>query len=335
MKGRVEAARRRLGRAADPTARTQALDRRLVELEQRVCTARLGRLVAACFRDRIPNHGHRIRTAPPSVSPQAKASILLHLYERREIALLRRHLRPELDVIEVGASLGVTGAVVAARLRAGRQLVAVEANPELVPELRRNLRSAARHDRAAGVHAALAYGPALHTSGVDTSGVDGSALDGSGVDGSGADRVAFVAGADSVLGSVATDPAAGEPVEAVTLGALRETWGLGRYALICDIEGGEWELIDQPAGVFSGCEQLFIELHDREGEEGTQRLLRRLVDVHGFVPVERLGPVHYLALRGTQAGHEPSLGPRIAGLGALAALGLAALGAWRHRRRPR
>lgn len=298
----------RLGRALRPEARAQAVDRRLVELERRVCTERLGRLIAAAFRDRIPNHGHRIGTAPPSVSPQAKASILLRLYERREIGLLRRHLRPELDVIEAGASLGVTGALVASRLRAGRRLVAVEANPELVPELRRNLRAVAHDDRAAGVHAALAYGPD-------------------------ADRVAFVAGADSVLGSVARDPAAGEPVEAVTLAGLRQTWGLDRYALVCDIEGGEWELVDQPAGVFSGCEQLFIELHDRDGHGGTERLLQRLIDVHGFVPVERLGPVHYLAVRGTHVRREPSLRPRLAGAAVLAALAVAALTVWRRRRR--
>jgi FkbM family methyltransferase len=198
------------------------------------------------------------------VSPQAKASILLRLYERREIGLLRRHLRPDLDVIEAGGSLGVTGAVVASRLLPGRRLVAVEANPELVPELRRNLDAAAADAAAVGVHAALAYPPARGLA-------------------------AFVAGADSVLGSVTDDPGAGEPVTAVTLDGLRRTWGLDRYALICDIEGGEWELINQPVGVFAGCEQLFIELHDREGEAGLGSLLRRLTDVHAGLALAALG----------------------------------------------
>jgi FkbM family methyltransferase len=315
VSGRLTAARRRLSRALDPEARAQAVDRRLVALEQRVCTERLGRLVAAAFGDLVPNHGHRIRTAPPSVSPQAKASILLGLYERREIELLRRHLRPELDVIEAGASLGVTGAVVASQLRAGRRLVAVEANPELVPELRSNLAAAGGDDRAVAVHAALAYVPSAA--------------------GPEPGRAAFVPGADSVLGSVRNDLAAGDPVEALTLDDLRRRWAFDRYALICDIEGGEWELINQPPGVFVGCEQLFVELHDRPDEDGSSALLRRLTDVHGFVPVARRGPVHYLVLRGTDE-HVANGSParqRAALVGA--ALGVAALVAWRRfRRRP-
>lgn len=311
MSGRTAGTRlRRLSSILVREKREETLDRWLVEIEQRVCTARLGRLVAACFRDRIPNHGHRIRTRPRSVSPQAKASILLHLYERREIGLLRRHLRPDLDVIEAGGSLGVTGAVVASRLRPGRRLVVVEPNPELLPDLRSNLEAAGGDGRAIAVHAALAYVPPAA--------------------GAEAGRAAFVAGADSVLGSVTNNPACGQPVEALTLDDLRRRWELARYALICDTEGGEWELINQPAGVFVGCEQLFVEVHDRQGEDGSWALLRRLTDVHGFVPVARRGPVHYLVLRDThvRAGRGVGAGPRAAL--AVAALGVAAVAAWRR-----
>lgn len=316
MSGRTAAARlRRLTGVLGREAREDTLDQWLVELEQRICTSWLGRLVAASFRDRIPNHGHRIRTRSPSVSPQAKASILLHLYERREIGLLCRHLRPDLDVIEAGGSLGVTGAVVASHLRPGRRLLVVEPNPELVPELRSNLAAAGGDDRAVAVHAALAYVPSAA--------------------GAEPGRAAFVAGADSVLGSVTHDLASGEAVEALTLDELRRRWGFDRYALICDIEGGEWDLINQPSGVFAGCEQLFVELHDRLGEDGSSALLRRLTDVHGFVPVARRGPVHYLALRGTDEHVDKGLSARrrVALVGA--ALGVAALVMWRGcRRRP-
>jgi FkbM family methyltransferase len=304
---------RGLTRVLGPEARTEALDRWLVEVERRVCTVRLGRLVAACFRDRIPNHGHRIRADAPSVSPQAKASILLHLYERREISLLRRYLRPDLDVIDGGGSLGVTGAIVASRLRPGRRLVAVEANPELIPRLRHNLEAAAGNGCVIGVHAALGHPP----------------LGG----GPEAAPSVFVAGADSVLGSVTDDPAAGEPIPAVTLDELRRTWGLDRYALICDIEGGERALIAQPAGVFAGCEQLFIELHGRDGEDDSQALLQRLTEVHGFLPVARRGAVHHLVLRGTQTrrGRSTVAGRRAAAI--VAVFGMAALGTWCRRRR--
>jgi hypothetical protein len=148
-----------------------------------------------------------------------------------------------------------------------------------------------------------------------------------------AGRAAFVAGADSVLGSVTNDLASGEPVEALSLDDLRRRWGLDRYALICDIEGGEWELINQPAGVFVGCEQLFMELHDRQCEDGSGALLRRLTDVHGFVPVTRRGPVHYLMLRGTHGHAQGGLAARQRAALVVAALGVAAVAAWRWRRR--
>jgi len=60
-------------------------------------------------------------------------------YEREEIAAIRRILRRDDVVLDLGASLGVTSCVVANIINNPNNLVSVEANPNLIENLRNNM----------------------------------------------------------------------------------------------------------------------------------------------------------------------------------------------------
>src|SRR5688572_10134810 len=97
----------------------------------------VGRVVSMATRGRVPSGRVRIDLSHPDVPDKVRAAVLWHMYERAEIQLIHRYLPRSLDVVELGSSLGVTGAHVLA-VTTGR-LLAVEANPKLIPALERAL----------------------------------------------------------------------------------------------------------------------------------------------------------------------------------------------------
>ncbi len=211
-------------------------------LKALLLSAPVGRVVGRACGDRIPLYGERIDTANPAISPGTKAQILFRLYERHELRFIRTMVRHDLDVVELGASIGVTGAFLRRQLEPGRRLVCVEANPDLLDTLRTNVGFRAGDDRVVVEQGA--------------------------VDHSGRDTVVLTLGETtdgSSVGAPATS-AAGEGVEVpvVHLGPLLERYGIGDYVLVCDIEGSEAGLVRTEAEALAGCRQLLIELHDGE-----------------------------------------------------------------------
>lgn len=232
-----------------------------------MCNPLVGRALNVAFSQRIPTRGLRIDTRADGVMPETTASLFFGLYESAEIRFVRRHLRRDLDVLELGASIGVVTAHIAQHIARDRRVVAVEANPALLGLIGRNVRHNA-HRPAEVVHGAVSYG--------------------------GDPRVVFSVAernVDSGIGRV------GRPisVQAVTLSGLAERHGLSRIALVSDIEGAEAGMIfDDPAGL-SHCEQLLIELHDTcyNGQQLSIRDLRHALECnHHFKLVDMHGAVH-------------------------------------------
>src|SRR5687767_8382869 len=104
-----------------------------------LCNPVTGQLVARAYRDVIPVSWGSIRTGNSVVAPSAKARIRFGLFERAECRFVRQWLRSDLDVIELGAGIGVVSSLISTRLDRGRLLLAVEANPDLLDLLRSNL----------------------------------------------------------------------------------------------------------------------------------------------------------------------------------------------------
>jgi FkbM family methyltransferase len=235
----------------------------------------VGRLAGRVFRDRIPSAVGRIDTSHPAVPPEVKARLALRLYERAELRMVHADLRTDLDVVELGASIGVLSRAIARRLAPGRRLVAVEADPDLAPALRANL--AEVRDRVAVVTAAVGY------------------------DGTTAELHRGPTSTDARVGAPAPTAAATGPsttVTATTLAALLAEHGVdGPYVLVADIEGAEAELLRHDAAALARCVQLIVELHDTEVDgEPVQwtDLLDQLQHDHGFALDRAHGPVAVL-----------------------------------------
>lgn len=243
-----------------------------VAVAHAMCSPWVGRLVASTFGDAIPSRGLVVDTADAAVSESVKAMLLFRLYESSEQRFLRRYLRRDLDVVELGSSLGVISSQIARRLRPGRRLVGVEANPRMVALARRNVARNAPGSGATIVHAAVSYAAG--------------------------DQATFYAHRDSLASSLTptvNSSVTAVAVPATTLGALlREQRIVGDFALVSDIEGGEWDMLQHDAEALHRCQQLIIELHEVNSDGKTvtvDAMMTKLQEQHGFRLVDRHGPV--------------------------------------------
>ncbi len=237
-----------------------------------LCDPRLGTVIARGFRDRIPSQGLRIDTSDRVVSPRTKAQIFWGIYESAEIRFVRRHLRRDLDVVELGSSLGVVACEIARRQDSGRRLLCVEANPALVPLIRRNVARNAPGHRVDVVQRAIDYDPNRRevTLGLGPTNVSGSTL--------------------------REEPASPDAprVPTSTLAALLAEQGIEEYALVSDIEGAEAGILLHDAEALASCRQLLIELHDVATPAlriSADEMVDTLVEKHGFRLVGRHGVV--------------------------------------------
>lgn len=227
----------------------------------------LGRAIAAVLHHRIRTGGLVIDTHSPHITPTTVARLFLGRYEAPEVKFIRQTLPRHLDVVELGASIGVTTAHIARRLEPERRLICVEANPHLIPLIKDNVARNAPGRPLTVLNQAIDY--------------------------SGQRTVRLAISATNTNSRLSAD-GGGQEVEATTLSRLIQQFGLGDFALVVDIEGAELDLIlnDQPA--LRQVQHLLIELHaaTRAGELWLpDRLRAALLAQHGFRPGPAQGQV--------------------------------------------
>ena len=235
--------------------------------------ASLGKVLGALFKDQIPCEGCVIDTSDEVIAPRVKAKLFLRGYEHDEIRFVKRYLRRDLDVVELGSSLGVVAAHIARKLDPGRRLVCVEANPALLKSIWTNVHQNAPHARLDVVSGAVEYPP------------DGRPL------------VRLGLGFDNLVSKVVENDAEGEgiAVPAITLAEILSEHEIADYALVADIEGSEAGLVEREGEALARCQQVIIELHEttRRGQRVTvEDLCRALQDEHGFEMRDRRGLVY-------------------------------------------
>jgi len=229
----------------------------------------VGQLIGWVFSDNIPSFGTRIDTRN-DVSETVKASIFWRTYESTEIRFIKHYLRSDLDVIELGASIGVVSSHIAQKLCAGCKLVCVEANPYIYKSIHDNLAKNASSTKCYIEQAAISY----------SNNEDG--------------KTDFYMGETNLLSSL--NPTEGMKVqaEATTLTAIISKYKIGQYALVMDIEGGELEIILHDHNALANCQQIIAELHvstDGGVKFGIDDLIRLLIDKHEFALRALRGPV--------------------------------------------
>ncbi|MCC7360702.1 MAG: FkbM family methyltransferase [Anaerolineales bacterium] len=232
----------------------------------RACYPVLGRLVGLALRHRLRVGDCVVDTNSPHIDPVTVSRMFLRRYEVPELRFARERLPRDLDIVELGASIGVITAHAARRLLPGRRLVAVEANPRLLPLLRATLATNAPSCDLTILNLAVDY------SGAPTVHLDISPVH-----------------TNSRLGP------AGVAVAATTLSGLLARCGLHQIALIADIEGAELGLILHDAAALQSVQFLLIECHTVEnaGDLWTPaRMQAALVRDHGFALQAAHSPVY-------------------------------------------
>lgn len=234
-----------------------------------LCRPIVGRVLSHLLGEELRSHGLFVTAPATLVDDETRASLFWGFYESAELRLVRRHLRVNTDVVELGSSLGVVSACIAQKLTAGRRLICVEANPALLPVLEANVRRNAPSAGVTVVHAAISYqvGP----------------------------TVGLALGRRSLDSCVASERRNGQVVRvpALTLAALLRQGQIRDYALVCDIEGAEAALFRFDRSALDDCHQIIVELHDTvlEGTPLPAADLRQQLQVQGFSLKDHSGAV--------------------------------------------
>jgi FkbM family methyltransferase len=216
----------------------------------------IGRRIEWCYGKALECRGNTIEIDgcifsldSPAITTESKSKFMFNQYERPEREAVRRFLDPALPVVEFGGSIGVISCLTNRRLVAPERHVVVEANAALVPLLLRNRDR--NQCRFTVLPRMVAYGSA---------------------------RAPFYADSTNfVIGSAIPTEARGAvdtaEVQTIDLRSILDQHQFERCTLICDIEGGESDLVKYESDVLRKRVTTFIlEVHewaigkDRVGE---------------------------------------------------------------------
>jgi hypothetical protein len=85
----------------------------------------------------VTYHGVRIPTSSDVFGEEVKSRFVTGEYESREAKVIKKYLEGKLDVIDLGASTGFTTVLAEKSLHDNCTVIAVEANPSLIPVLKK------------------------------------------------------------------------------------------------------------------------------------------------------------------------------------------------------
>ena len=216
----------------------------------------LGRLVE--LRGNVVRvDGLSFNVAAPRLMTAQKAQFLQGRYEMPERLAIRQYLDPEVPTVEFGAAIGVVSCLVNRRLRHPKQHVVVEANPSLIPVLEENRRR--NKCQFTVLERAVAYGTPEVTFNLN--------------------RVCFLA--SNASAEMPAEWYEQISVPAVTLREILEAHQFDRCTLICDIEGGEADVLRCEGDLIrERVSTIIMEVHEwvlgQQGYEEVINGIRRL-----------------------------------------------------------
>lgn len=243
------------------------------------CHPWIGNCIGAWTNDQLPHRGCVINAAGLGLAPRVKAALYWGIYEKGEVLFVQRYLPSDVDVIELGAGIGVVSAQIAKRMEPSRRLVCVEANPTVLSAIPRNVRRNSSITPEV-IHAAICY----------------------------EDRRSIpLRIAERHLDTRLEVPAANKPsspptcepgiieVPTVRLRDLVEKLEGRSYALVADIEGAELALGDAESTCLETCRGMILELHASRRASGECVTVDQLASLfekkHGFRRLARRGDV--------------------------------------------
>jgi FkbM family methyltransferase len=190
-----------------------------------------------------------------SIDDMSRWLLLDGSFEEEERALVRRFLEPSFAVIELGGNIGVVACTTNRLLADPSKHVVVEPNPRVIPILAAN--KALNRCGFQIVERIVAYGGDSATLFLDDN-PQRSSLSG-------------LSGTEAV------------EVKAVTLQAIQEQFGFDRFMLICDIEGGEFEMVEREAELMAAKAPVVVmEIHPDLGGPGSEERLQKRMESVGY-----------------------------------------------------
>lgn len=205
----------------------------------------------------------------PAISTAFKSYFFFDEYEAFEREALKHFLDPRLPVVELGGAMGVIACLTNKRLHHPQKHVVVEANPEILHLLKENRE---RNDcRFIVLHKAIAYG---------------------------VDEVTFNLSDDFWASSVQASFGKSVNVAATSLKAIVDEFDFEEFTLICDIEGGEADLVKFDGDILRDrVATLILEVHENiVGAELVRNMLLNLEEM-GFVSSYNDGGIYVLQKR--------------------------------------
>lgn len=201
---------------------------------------------------------------PEDVTYVAYHALRKGLYELPERNLMKKHLPADLPVVELGGSYGIVSGLINRKLDRDKAQVIVEANPQLLDLCRANAQRGGAERDIRIVNCAIDYSGADSITFNVTSGTHDSHV--------------VESWREAQAGSTITVPT-------MTLAQLLAAEGIDEpYALVCDIEGAEFDLMANEATGLDQCQAMIVELHPSvfyERNESVSSFVRHL-DRAGF-----------------------------------------------------
>jgi FkbM family methyltransferase len=213
---------------------------------------------------KIKRDGLFLHTSSSEVSSKTVASFFFNSYESSERRFIKKYLRKDLPVIEIGSSIGIVSSQIGKSTV--QPMYCIEANPHLIPIIKSNL---------------------------TINGVKNYKLFNCAVGDSQVDYMHFEKGSTNIHGQVfATPTQTSIPVPVTSLSQFKEEQNIGNYILVSDIEGAEIYLLKNDLVALDKCEQVIIETHDTNymGDFYKYQQMKDIFLSNGFVLVDSYGP---------------------------------------------
>ncbi len=192
----------------------------------------LGRLIER-RGDIVTIEGCAFSVRNPAITTDVKSRFLFGRYEKPERRALKKFLDPEVPVVEFGAAIGVIACLTNKRLSDPKKHVVVEANPDLLPLLEEN--RVRNNCQFTILHRAVAHE---------------------------CEQVTFNLCENYLGSSVQAAAERSISVPATTLLEVMNSFNFERCSLVCDIEGGEADLVRFEAETLAQkVKTLIIEVH--------------------------------------------------------------------------
>lgn len=228
----------------------------------------IGGFIRYIHSNRIPFYGKHIYTDTAEISNAIISALYFRMYESAEIRLIKRYLRDDIAVVELGSSIGGVSSIISSKTK--QKIYNIEANPFLIPTLSRNLNANQNQSGYKLIEAAIGYNS------------DESVAH-------------FQRSTLSIGGRVlekASDTSLAVPI--TTLSQIIKENGIDSYVLVSDIEGMETQLFTEEPESLDNCQQIIIELHKAyyKGKNYNINDNMRLIQSIGFKIIAKYGHVY-------------------------------------------